>query len=109
MQTTPITEPDFYFSYFHSSRIPTDADRDAQNRWSYRNADLDRVTAAGRHELDRDARKALYAEAQRLVARDLPIIPLWHEDNVVLTNVDVQGYAILPDGRYAGLPGVAKM
>ncbi|MEO8551506.1 MAG: ABC transporter substrate-binding protein [Kofleriaceae bacterium] len=109
MQTTPITEPDFYFSYFHSSRIPTDADRDAQNRWHYRNADLDRVTAAARHELDRDARKALYAEAQRLVARDLPVIPLWHEDNVVLTNVDVQGYAILPDGRYAGLPAVAKM
>ena len=54
-------------------------------------------------------RKRLYAEAQRLVARDLPVIPLWHEDNVVLSNVDVQGYAILPDGRFAGLPGVAKM
>jgi peptide/nickel transport system substrate-binding protein len=109
MQTTPITEPDFYFSYFHSSRIPSDEDRDAQNRWSYRNADFDRVAAAARHEIDRDVRKGLYAEAQRLVARDLPVIPLWHEDNVVLSNVDVQGYAILPDGRFAGLPGVAKM
>jgi peptide/nickel transport system substrate-binding protein len=109
MQTTPITEPDFYFSYFHSSRIPSDEDRDAQNRWNYRNADLDRATAAGRHELDRDRRKADYAEAQRLIARDLPVIPLWHEDNVVLSNVDVLGYAILPDGRFAGLPGVAKM
>jgi peptide/nickel transport system substrate-binding protein len=109
MQTTPITEPDFYFAYFHSSRIPTDEDRDAQNRWAYRNADFDRVAAAARHEIDRDKRKGLYAEAQRLVARDLPVIPLWHEDNVVLSNVDVQGYAILPDGRFAGLPGVAKM
>jgi peptide/nickel transport system substrate-binding protein len=109
MQTTPITEPDFYFSYFHSSRIPTDADRDAQNRWHYRNADVDRVTAAARYELDRDKRKALYAEAQRLVARDLPVIPLWHEDNVVLSNVDVQSYAILPDGRFAGLPPVSKL
>jgi peptide/nickel transport system substrate-binding protein len=109
MQTTPITEPDFYFAYFHSSRIPTDADRDAQNRWHYRNADFDRVSAAARHELDRVARKGLYAEAQRLVARDLPVIPLWHEDNVVLSNGDVQGYAILPDGRFAGLPGVAKL
>ncbi|MEO6776181.1 MAG: ABC transporter substrate-binding protein [Kofleriaceae bacterium] len=109
MQTTPITEPDFYFAYFNSSRIPSDEDRDAQNRWHYRNAELDRVTAAGRHELDRDTRKKLYAEAQRLVARDLPVIPLWHEDNVVLTNVDVQGYEILPDGRFAGLPAVSKM
>jgi peptide/nickel transport system substrate-binding protein len=108
MQTTPITEPDFYYSYFHSTRIPSDADRDAQNRWHYRNADLDRVTLAGRQELDRAKRKVLYAEAQRLVARDLPIIPLWHEDNVVLSNVDVQGYTIVPDGRFAGLPSVTK-
>ncbi len=109
MQTTPITEPDFYFSYFHSSRIPTDADRDAQNRWHYRNADFDRVAAAGRAEPDREVRRGLYAEAQRLVARDLPIIPLWHEDNVVLRNVEVRGYEILPDGRFAGLPAVTKM
>ena len=109
MQTTPITEPDFYFSYFHSSRIPTDEDRDAQNRWHYRNTDFDRVAAAARREIDPEVRKKLYAEAQRLVARDLPVIPLWHEDNVVLSNVNVQGYEILPDGRFAGLPGVAKM
>ena len=109
MQTTPITEPDFYFSYFHSSRIPSDADRDAQNRWRYRNADLDRVTAAARAEPDREVRRGFYAEAQRLVARDLPIIPLWHEDNVVLSNIDVQGYEIVPDGRFSGLPAVSKM
>ena len=45
----------------------------------------------------------LYAEAQRLVARDLPIVPLWHEDNVVLSNVDVQGYAISPNAGLFGL------
>jgi peptide/nickel transport system substrate-binding protein len=108
MQTTPITEPDFYLAYFASSRIPDASDPDAQNRWHYRNAELDRVTAEGRRELDRERRKALYADAQRLVARDLPIIPLWHEDNVVLSNVDVQGYAIVPDARFAGLPAVTK-
>jgi len=32
MQTTPITEPDFYYAYFHSSRIPDASDPDAQNR-----------------------------------------------------------------------------
>ncbi len=109
MQTTPITEPDFYFAYFHSSRIPSDADRDAQNRWHYRNPELDQVTAAGRAEPDREKRRGLYAEAQRLVARDLPVIPLWHEDNVVLSNPDVQGYEILADGRFSGLPAVTKM
>lgn len=109
MQTTPITEPDFYFSYFHSSRIPSDTDRDAQNRWHYRNAEVDRLTADARHEPDRERRRSLYLEVQRLVARDLPVIPLWHEDNVVLSNAAVQGYTIMPDGRFAGLPGVTKL
>jgi peptide/nickel transport system substrate-binding protein len=108
MQTTPITEPDFYYAYFHSTRIPNAADPDAQNRWHYRNADLDRVTLLGRHTLDPAARKPLYAEAQRLVARDLPIIPLWHEDNVVLSNLDVHGYGIAADARLSGLVTATK-
>jgi peptide/nickel transport system substrate-binding protein len=108
MQTAPITEPDFYFAYFHSSRIPTPDDPDAQNRWHYRNAELDRVTELGRHTLDPAARKPLYAVAQRLVARDLPIIPLWHEDNVALFNVGVTGYQLVADGRLAGLVTAAK-
>ena len=108
MQSSEITEPDFYHAYFHSSRIPTTANPDGQNRWHYRNADLDRVTEAGRAELDLGKRKVLYAEAQRLVARDLPIIPLWHEDNVVLTNASVRGYTNVPNARMNGLAGVTK-
>jgi peptide/nickel transport system substrate-binding protein len=108
MQTAPITEPDFYFAYFHSSRIPDASDPDAQNRWHYRNADFDRAVDLGRHTLDPAARKPLYALAQQLVARDLPIIPLWHEDNVVLFNVDVSGYRLVADGRLAGLVSATK-
>ena len=109
MQTTPITGARFLlFAYFHSSRIPDAHNPDGQNRWHYRNGDFDRVTEAGRAELDRDKRKVLYSEAQRLVARDLPIIPLWHEDNVVLSNLDVQGYVIVPNARLIGLAGVTK-
>lgn len=108
MQTTPITEPDLYYTYFHSSRIPTPAEPDAQNRWHYHNADIDRLTADGRREVDRARRKKLYGEVQRLVASDLPIIPLWHEDNVVLSNADVAGYTIVPNGRFAGLAEVTK-
>ncbi len=108
MQTAPIVEPDFYYAYFHSSRIPDVSDPDAQNRWHYRNAEFDRVSALGRHTLDPAARKPLYAVAQQLVARDLPIIPLWHEDNVVLSNIDVTGYGLVANGRLAGLVTATK-
>jgi peptide/nickel transport system substrate-binding protein len=108
MQTSPITEPDFYYFYFHSGRIPDAKDPDGGNRWRYRNPELDKLVEAGRKEVDRDKRKAIYADAQAIIARDLPIIPLWHEDNVVLANVDVRGYAITPAARFYGLVGVTK-
>jgi peptide/nickel transport system substrate-binding protein len=108
MQTSEITEPDFYYNYFNSERIPDAKDPDGGNRWRYRSALVDRLTLAGRTELDRDKRKAIYAQVQRIVAEDLPIIPLWHEDNVALSNVDVQGYTIVPNARFVGLIGASK-
>ena len=103
MQTAEITEPDFYFTYFHSSWIPSAKNPDGYNRWRYINADVDRLTAAGRRELDVAKRKQIYGEVQRIVADDVPIVPLWHEDNVVLTNIDVDGYTITPNARLIGL------
>jgi len=108
MQTSDIIDPDFYFTYFHSSRIPDTTNPDGGNRWRYRNARLDELTTAGRHELDQAKRKAMYAEVQRLVAAEVPVIPLWHEDNVVLSNVDVQGYTITPNARLIGLVSAWK-
>ena len=67
MQSGEIVEPDYYFMYFNSSRIPDASNPDGGNRWRYKNADVDRLTAAGRHELDRDQRKMIYREIQRLV------------------------------------------
>ena len=108
MQTTDITEPDFYFMYFHSSWIPAPSLPDGFNRWRYRSAAVDRLTLAGRQELDRDRRRQIYAEVQRQVAEDVPIIPLWHEDNVVLSNACVRGYTLTPNARLAGLRNVTK-
>jgi peptide/nickel transport system substrate-binding protein len=105
MQTTPITEPDFYHFYFHSTHIPDAHDPDGGNRWRYRNPEIDRLTEAGRREQDPTRRKAIYADVQRIIARDVPIVPLWHEDNVVLTNALVQGYAI---NAVAGFSGLAQ-
>jgi peptide/nickel transport system substrate-binding protein len=108
MQTTDITEPDFYFMYFHSSWIPSAPRFEGFNRWRYRSAAVDRLTAEGRQELDRDRRRRIYAEVQRQVAEDVPIVPLWHEDNVVLSNADVRNYTLTPNARLTGLRGLRK-
>ncbi len=108
MQSPEITEPDFYRWFFHSERWPSAKDPDGGNRVRYANTELDRLVEEGRRELDRDKRKTLYGEAQRITAEELPIIPLWHENNVVLTNVDVRGFEIVPNARFIGLVGTSK-
>ena len=108
IQTAPIVEPDFYYPYFHSSRIPHGADLQGADRARYRNPEVDRWIEEGRHELDPARRKAIYAKIQRQIATDLPIVPLWHEANIVLTNVDVHGYGLEPDAGLGGLVTATK-
>lgn len=108
MQTADITEPDFYFMYFHSSWIPSPPKYDGFNRWHYRSAVVDRLTLEGREQLDRARRKQIYDEVQRRVAEDVPIVPLWHEDNVVLSSTDIHGYTLTPNARLTGLREASK-
>jgi peptide/nickel transport system substrate-binding protein len=108
MQSAELSEPDYYYFYFHSSRIPDERNPDGGNRWRYRNPEVDRLTEAGRRELDPVKRKAIYAEIQRLVATDLPVITLWHDDNIALSNVDVQGYHMTPNARLVSLTAAWK-
>ncbi len=105
---TDIAEPDYHYTFFHSERIPNEKQPDANNRWRYRNPTVDRLSAAGRSETDPAARKAIYAELQAIIAREVPIVPLWHEDNVVLHHSEVEGYRIAPNARLGGLVGVSK-
>ncbi len=108
MQTAEIGNPDYYHAYFHSARIPTPKDPDATNRWRYRNPKVDELCQAGRDVLDPARRRTIYSEVQRIVAEDLPVVPLWHEDNVVLHNRDVTGFVITPNARWMGLGKVQK-
>jgi peptide/nickel transport system substrate-binding protein len=108
MQTADIGEPDMYWVYFHSTRIPDASNADFLNRWRYRSTAADRLIEAGRHELDRVRRRTVYAELQRLLAEDLPILPLWHEDNIAVMNRDVQGYQVVPNARLTPLARTRK-
>lgn len=108
MQTSDITEPDMYFPYFHSSRMPTAATPDDTNRWRYANPEVDALVTAGRAEFDRAKRIALYARVQAILSDEVPIVPLWHEDNVAIVNRDLDGYQVLPNARWSALARARK-
>ncbi|HUS68103.1 MAG TPA: ABC transporter substrate-binding protein [Kofleriaceae bacterium] len=109
MQTSPINEPDWLYAYFHSDRIPGPDDPNAHNRWRYANPRVDELTAQARRTLDRAARRALYAEVQEILARDLPVIPLWHEHNVAVMSADLRGFRLDPSATLWGLASASKV
>ena len=80
-----ITEPDFYYNVLQLARgSPTTKDPDGGNRWRYRNAEVDRLTDAGPPRArPRPSARRSTPRSSASSPRTLPIIPLWHEDNVV--------------------------
>ncbi len=61
---------------------------------------MDRLIDAGRSTVDQQKRKKIYAEVQKILARDLPYIDLWYFDNVVVHSRRVKNLRLNPPGNY---------
>ncbi|MGZ3405242.1 MAG: ABC transporter substrate-binding protein [Polyangia bacterium] len=110
MQIPEISEPDLYINFFHSTRIPTRENLDAGgNRERYRNPEVDALITQGRRTLDRDGRKQIYGQIQKLIARDVPVVSLWHEDNIAAMRKNVAGFVMLPTAQLSNLDKVEKL
>jgi peptide/nickel transport system substrate-binding protein len=94
-----VSDPDIYYMAFHSSMQPPAG----FNRGRYRSRVMDRLTAEGRTTVDPAARRALYARVQRRAARDLPVVPLWWEDRIVVQTRRLRDFEPSPSGDLRGL------
>lgn len=94
-----VQEPDIYYEVFHSSRTPPEGG----NRGRYRSARMDRLVEAARRAVDREERRRLYAEVQRLAAEDLPYVSLWWSKDIVVARADLRGFTIYPGGDFYAL------
>ena len=104
-----IEQIDGNINFFKTERIPTRENLDAGgNRARYRNPEIDRLITEGRRTLDRDGRKRIYGEIQRILARDVPVVSLWHEDNLVAMRKNVQGFVMLPTSALSNLDKAYK-
>jgi peptide/nickel transport system substrate-binding protein len=89
-------DPDIFEYVFDSSRTPPKG----ANRGFYSNPRIDELIAQGRKEIDREKRKQIYFEVQRIVAEDLPYINLWYFDNVIAYRPRVKGLKLVPSGNF---------
>ena len=94
-----IQDPDIYHYVFHSGSVPPAG----ANRGGYRNAEIDRLVEAGRREISRERRKAIYGRVQRILARELPIVPLWIHRNLLVRDRRFTGFVITPDEDYGSV------
>lgn len=104
MQTGSVVEPDYYYTFFHSGRIPSVEAPHGKNRWHFRSERLDSLTENGRTVMGQEKRKPLYGEVQQILAEEVPVVPLWHEDNIAVVNKTLSGYRV---GMSASLNGLA--
>jgi peptide/nickel transport system substrate-binding protein len=94
-----VMDPDIYYQLFHSSSIPPNGD----NRGHYSNAELDHLLEQGRTTTEVTKRKAIYMQVQRILAEELPCIPLWWVRNVTVQNAAIKGFVPYPDGDFISL------
>jgi peptide/nickel transport system substrate-binding protein len=89
-------DPDVFELVFNSKRIPPDG----PNRGRYRHPRVDELTEKIRVEMDREKRKILCSEVQKIIAEDLPYVPLWYTDVVSVHRKSLGEVKLTPMGDY---------
>ena len=90
------TDPDFFEYAFSSKRFPPDG----ANRGHYRNARIDDLTNQIRGEMNQEKRKALCSEVQKILAEDLPYLPMWFNDVVSMHRRSLGALELPSTGNY---------
>lgn len=92
-------QPDIFNYAFSTARIPPHGG----NRGHYSNPRLDALLDDAAANPDQTKRRADYAEAQQILARDLPAFNLWYKDTVLVHNRRLTHVVPSPSGSYTFL------
>jgi peptide/nickel transport system substrate-binding protein len=102
LQLPELIEPHVLSWFFGSGHVPGPG-REGANRWRMTNAELDAALERGRRSTVRAERIAAYRDVQRVLAEQLPVIALWHEDVVAVTSARAASLVVPRDGRFSTL------
>ena len=92
-------DPIFFKDLFATSEIPTET-RAARNRSRYSNKELDALIEEALNTFDREKAKQLYARIQDIVSRDVPVLPLWYQANIVIAKKNVGNIKVDASGDW---------
>jgi peptide/nickel transport system substrate-binding protein len=70
------------------------------NRGHYASARVDALLKAASMATDEPTRRQDYIEIQRILAADVPTIPLWYPDNIVIHSARLTNLTLDPGGSF---------
>jgi peptide/nickel transport system substrate-binding protein len=101
LQFPELTEPNVLRWFFHPRGI--ESPTEGRNRARYRSDVAARLLDEASRELDLLRRTALYVDIARVMLEDMPVVPLWHESQVVVTRGRGRPFLPSAEGRWAAL------
>jgi peptide/nickel transport system substrate-binding protein len=99
LQLPEMTEPNVLRRFLHGSFMPPAG----ANRGRVRDAALDALLDEGDRVSDPDARRAIYARLEAFERAAMHLVPLWYEDQVVVTSERARAFAPSAEGRWLDL------
>jgi len=102
LQMPELTEPNVLAWFFHPRGVPGEGG-EGKNRARYRDAEVGRWLDAAGATRDAKERGALYALVAERMQRDLPVLPLWHEDQVAVVSERAAGFGLSAEGRWLSI------
>ena len=92
--------PNFYRDLFASTDTPENM-RNGRNRARYSKPEFDKIINEAARETDKAKAAKLYARAQEIVSRDVPLVPLWYPSNIVVSNKRIKNINIKAGGDWS--------
>jgi peptide/nickel transport system substrate-binding protein len=94
-----MTEPNVLRRFLHSAFVPPAG----ANRGRVRDPELDRLLDDGARVSELAARRTIYARFEAVENSAMHVIPLWYEDQVVVTSIAARAFLPSAEGRWLTL------
>jgi peptide/nickel transport system substrate-binding protein len=94
-----MTEPNVLRFFLHGAFVPPAG----ANRGRVRDAELDAMLDQGDETSDPDVRRAIYARVETREREEMHLLPLWYEDQVVVTSARARSFVPSAEGRWLSL------
>lgn len=104
LQMPELTEPNLLAWFFHPRGVPGEGE--GKNRARWRSLEAGRLLDQASSVRDPAVRRRSYTELARLMQRELPVVPLWHEDQIAVVSTRAQAFLPSAEGRWLALTAV---